>query len=27
VLGAYSAEHGVVLLQPDRGVEPGSAIG
>ena len=27
VLGAYSAEHGVALLQPDRGVEPGSAIG
>ena len=27
VLGAYSAEHGVVLLQPDRGMEPGSAIG
>ena len=27
VLGAYSAEHGVVLLQPDRDVEPGSAIG
>jgi tRNA-binding protein len=27
VLGAYSAEHGVVLLRPDRGVEPGSAIG
>lgn len=27
VLGAYSEEHGVVLLQPDRTVEPGSAIG
>jgi len=27
VLGAYSAEHGVVLLKPDRDVEPGSAIG
>jgi tRNA-binding protein len=27
VLGAYSAEHGVVLLRPDREVEPGSAIG
>jgi tRNA-binding protein len=27
VLGAYSAERGVVLLQPDRDVEPGSAIG
>ena len=27
VLGAYSAEHGVVLLEPDRDVEPGSAIG
>jgi tRNA-binding protein len=27
VLGAYSDEHGVVLLQPDRDVEPGSAIG
>ena len=27
VLGAYSAEHGVVLLQPDREIEPGSAIG
>jgi tRNA-binding protein len=27
VLGAYSAEHGVVLLKPDREVEPGSAIG
>jgi tRNA-binding protein len=27
VLGACSAEHGVVLLQPDRDVEPGSAIG
>ena len=27
VLGAYSAEHGVILLQPDRDVEPGSAIG
>ena len=25
--GAYSAEHGVVLLRPDRDVEPGSAIG
>jgi tRNA-binding protein len=25
VLGAYSAEHGVVLLRPDREVEPGSA--
>jgi tRNA-binding protein len=27
VLGAYSAEHGVVLLRPDRDVELGSAIG
>jgi tRNA-binding protein len=27
VLGAYSDEHGVVLLQPDRDVEPGSAVG
>jgi tRNA-binding protein len=27
VLGAYSADHGVVLLQPDRDVVPGSAIG
>jgi tRNA-binding protein len=27
VLGAYSDEHGVVLLRPDREVEPGSAIG
>jgi tRNA-binding protein len=27
VLGAYSAEHGVVLLRPDRDVEPGAAIG
>jgi tRNA-binding protein len=27
VLGAYSAEHGVVLLKPDRDVEPGSSIG
>jgi tRNA-binding protein len=27
VLGAYSAEHGVVLLRPDRDVEPGSSIG
>ncbi|HEX6844104.1 MAG TPA: tRNA-binding protein [Actinomycetota bacterium] len=27
VLGAYSDEHGVVLLRPDRDVEPGSAIG
>jgi len=27
VLGAYSDEHGVVLLKPDRDVEPGSAIG
>jgi tRNA-binding protein len=27
VLGAYSAEHGVVLLRPDRDVESGSAIG
>jgi len=27
VLGAYSAEHGVVLVRPDRDVEPGSAIG
>jgi len=26
VLGAYSAEHGVVLLKPDRDVEPGSTI-
>jgi tRNA-binding protein len=27
VLAAYSAEHGVVLLKPDRDVEPGSSIG
>lgn len=27
VLGAYSERHGVVLLRPDRDVEPGSAIG
>ena len=27
VLGAYSEELGVVLLRPDREVEPGSAIG
>jgi tRNA-binding protein len=27
VLGAYSDEHGVVLLKPDQDVEPGSAIG
>jgi tRNA-binding protein len=27
VLGAYSEEHGVVLLQPDRDVEPGSGVG
>lgn len=27
VLGAYSAELGVVLLRPDRDVEPASAIG
>ncbi len=27
VLGAGSGEHGVVLLKPDREVEPGSAIG
>ena len=27
VLGAYSAEHGVVLVRPNRDVEPGSAIG
>jgi tRNA-binding protein len=27
VLGAYSDEHGVVLVQPERDVEPGSAIG
>jgi tRNA-binding protein len=27
VLGAYSAEHGVQLLKPDRDVEPGSSIG
>ena len=27
VLGAYSAERGVVLLKPDREVEPGSSIG
>jgi tRNA-binding protein len=27
VLGAYSDEHGVVLLRPDRDVERGSAIG
>lgn len=26
VLGAYSAEHGVVLSKPDRGVERGSSI-
>lgn len=26
VLGALSTEHGVVLLRPDRDVEPGSAI-
>jgi tRNA-binding protein len=26
VLGASSAEHGVVLLTPDRDVEPGSSI-
>lgn len=26
VLGAMSAEHGVVLLTPDRGVEDGSAV-
>jgi len=26
VLGALSDEHGVVLLRPDRDVEPGSAI-
>ncbi len=26
VLGAYSDEHGVVLLRPDRDVEPGSLI-
>jgi len=27
VLGAYSDEHGVVLLKPDQDVEPGSTIG
>ena len=27
VLGAYSADHGVVLLQPDRDVASGSAVG
>jgi tRNA-binding protein len=27
VLGALSGEHGVVLLRPDRAVEPGSAVG
>ena len=27
VLGAYSDEHGVVLLRPDRDVEAGSEIG
>ena len=27
VLGAYSDEHGVVLLRPDRDVELGSRIG
>jgi tRNA-binding protein len=27
VLGSYSDAHGVVLLQPDRDVEPGSPIG
>jgi tRNA-binding protein len=27
VLGAYSDKHGVVLLMPDRDVEPGSPIG
>jgi len=27
VLGAYSDDHGVVLLRPDRDVERGSAIG
>ena len=27
MLGAYSDQHGVVLLRPDRDVEPGSAIG
>jgi tRNA-binding protein len=27
VLGAYSDEHGVVLLKPDHNVEPGSRIG
>jgi tRNA-binding protein len=27
VLGAYSDGHGVVLLRPDRDVEPGSSIG
>lgn len=27
VLGAFSSEHGVVLLGPDREVEPGSEIG
>jgi tRNA-binding protein len=27
VLGAYSDPHGVILLRPDRDVEPGSAIG
>jgi tRNA-binding protein len=27
VLGALDDEKGVVLLRPDRGAEPGSAIG
>src|SRR5581483_12294827 len=27
VLGALDDEHGVVLLRPDRGAEPGSRIG
>ena len=27
VLGALSEEHGVVLLRPDRDVEPGAAVG
>jgi tRNA-binding protein len=26
VLGAYSDEHGVILLRPDRDVEPGSTV-
>lgn len=27
VMGALDEEHGVVLLRPDRGAEPGSRIG